>query len=174
MWIDDIAVKKPVSHNFNKGAMIRPLHGLVLHIQQGTEAGTYSWFNQSRAKVSAHFGNPKTGDMEQFVDTDDAAWAQMSGNRHWLSVENEGKTGEELTSSQITNLANLLGWLKWNEDVPLQLAETPADFGLGYHAMGGKSWGNHLACPGKPILRQRLLILERAGFWRPAFESISL
>lgn len=172
MWLEDIAVKRPISHNFNTGGMIRPFHGLVLHIQQGTEEGTFSWFNQSRAKVSAHFGNPKHGDLEQFVDIDDVAWAQMAGNRHWISVENEGKSGQSLTPSQISNLADLLGWLHWNEDVPLQLADNPSGLGLGYHAMGGKAWGGHMQCPGKPIISQRLLIIERAGFWRPPSEDI--
>lgn len=174
MWLEDIAVKRAISHNFNVGGMIRPFHGLVLHIEQGTEEGTFSWFNKSQAKASAHFGNPKHGDLEQFVDIDNVAWAQMAGNHHWISVENEGKSGQSLTPNQISNLADLLGWLHWNEDVPLQVADNPAGFGLGYHAMGGKSWGNHLQCPGKPIINQRLLIIERAGFWRPADEGTSL
>lgn len=168
MWLEDIATKRPIARNFNPGGMKRPFQGLVLHIQQGTESGTFSWFNDARAKASSHFGNPKSGRLEQFVDIDDVAWAQMSGNHRWISVENEGKSGDSLTWTQIQNLADLLGWLHWNEDVPLQLADTPADFGLGYHAMGGKAWGGHLACPGAPIIQQRSLIIERAGFWRPA------
>jgi hypothetical protein len=174
MWLENIAVKKPVSRNFSKGGMVRPLHGLVLHIQVGYEAGTYAAFNKKGYGASSHFGNPKHGDLEQFVDTDDTAWAQVHGNRFWLSVENEGFPGDSLTPSQVANLAALLGWMHWNEDVPLQLANTPADYGLGYHAMGGASWGGHMDCPGKPILQQRLLVLERAGFWRPEPQAVSL
>ncbi len=172
MWLTDIAVKRPISHNFNTGGMIRPIHGLVLHIEQGTEAGTFSWFNQSQAQSSAHFGNPKHGDLEQFVDIDNVAWAQVAGNHAWISVENEGKSGDSLTASQISKLGDLLGWLHWYEDVPLQLADNPAGFGLGYHAMGGQAWGGHLQCPGKPVIGQRLLIIERAGFWRPVTEGV--
>ncbi len=167
MFLDDIADRRLIATNFTRGGMIRPIHGLVLHIQQGTESGTYNWFNNPKAKASAHFGNPKAGPLEQFVDIDDMAWAQAAGNHYWISVENEGKSGDSLTPSQIDNLADLLGWLHWNEDVPLQLADNPAAFGLGYHAMGGKAWGNHPYCPGKPIINQRLLIIERAGFYRP-------
>ncbi len=82
MWLEEIAVKRSVSCNFNKGAMVRPLHGLVLHIQQGTEAGTYSWFNQSRAKVSAHFGNPKLGSAIR-------SWAIWSSL--WTSTTRHGR-----------------------------------------------------------------------------------
>jgi hypothetical protein len=172
MWLSDIAVKRPISHNFNKGGMVRPFHGLVLHIQQGTEAGTFGWFNKSGTGASAHFGNPKHGNLEQWVDIDDVAWAQVAGNHHWISVENEGWSGQSLTPSQMMNCADLLGWLHWNENVPLQLADNPGGFGLGYHAMGGKSWGNHLQCPGEPIINQRLLIIDAAGFWQPAPRGI--
>jgi N-acetylmuramoyl-L-alanine amidase len=193
-WFTE-ALKRPISHNFKTGGMIRPLHGLVLHIEEGTEAGTRGWFNMSvedrqtaldaawrkggsigpQPKAyasSAHFGNPKTGLLEQFVDTANMAYAQMAGNAQWISVENEGHTGDSLTASQINNVAALLGWLRWNEVVPLQLADNPAAFGLGYHGMGGKAWGGHDQCPGKPIINQRLLIIERAGFWRPPSSGI--
>lgn len=167
MFLEDIAVKRPIKANFTPGAMVRPFHGLVLHIEEGTEAGTFGWFNNSKAKSSAHFGNPKEGRLEQFVDIKNVAWAQMAGNRRWISVENEGKSGDLLTSSQIDNLADLLGWLHWYEFVPLRLADKPDDFGLGYHSMGGKKWGGHDRCPGDNIIQQRMLIIERAGFYRP-------
>ncbi len=164
MFLETIANKRAVSANFTKGGMMRPIRGLVLHIQQGTEAGTFSWFNNSKAKVSAHFGNPKQGRLEQFVDIDDVAWAQMAGNHQWISVENEGKSGDALTESQLENLGQLLGWLHLFESVPLQLADNPAASGLGYHAMGGASWGGHSNCPGEPIIGQRMEILKRATF----------
>jgi hypothetical protein len=165
MWLREIAVKRAISKNFNHGGMIRPFQGLVLHIQQGKESGTYSWFNDDRAQASAHFGNPKHGHLEQFVDINDVAWAQMAGNHRWISVENEGMSGDGLTPSQIDNLANLMAWLHWNEDVPLKLANNPHESGLGYHAMGGQRWGGHLQCPGTPIIYQRTVILERARYW---------
>jgi len=174
MWIDDIAKRRPISHNIDRGGMVRPLHGLVLHIQIGHENGTFGSFNTRGFGASSHFGNPKQGDLEQFVDTDDTAWAQKAGNPFWISIENEGFKGHSLTPSQIDNVAKLLGWLHWNEQIPIKLAETPNDFGLGYHAMGKASWGGHIQCPGKPILAQRTLILERAGFWRPEPATIDI
>jgi N-acetylmuramoyl-L-alanine amidase-like protein len=173
MWIDDIANRRPISRNFNHGGMIRPLRGLVLHIQGGHEDGTFGTFNTAGSRRSAHFGNPKQGRLEQFVDTDDMAWAQVAGNPFWISVENEGFGGDSLTPSQLDNVATLLGWLHWNEQVPLKIAETPNDYGLGYHAMGKAAWGA-TGCPGKSILIQRPLILERAGFWRPEPTSIDI
>lgn len=161
MWLTDIAIKRPISRNFSKGGMIRPVHGLVLHIQEGTENGTFRWFNDPKAKASSHFGNPKHGRLEQFASTHDTAWTQKAGNHHWISVENEGKHGDSLTISQVENLAALMNWLHDHEGVPLALADNPAAFGLGYHSMGGKAWGHH-QCPGKPIIHQRSIILALA------------
>lgn len=180
------AVKRPIHHNYTKGGMTRPLHGLVLHIEEGTEAGTRAWFNMTKAErqaafdaewekrgkkgkklkayaSSAHFGNPKHGLLEQFVDTDDQAWAQGTGNRDWISVENEGYSGHALTASQMANLAHLLLWLNQTEQVPLQLADNPAGSGLGYHAMGGKAWGGHDDCPGAKVIAQRPQIIVLAN-----------
>lgn len=162
MWLTTMANKRPV-RNFTTGHMVRPLRGMVLHIQQGHEGGTYSWFNDPKTEVSAHFGNPKKGRLDQFVDTDNEAWAEMGGNRYWISVENEGYPGDYLTDSQIHNLALLMSLLHSTEDVPLQMANSPSGFGLGYHSMGGKPWGNHPKCPGLPIINQRALVLSLAS-----------
>ena len=166
MWLDQVAVRRPLKVHFQHGGMKKPLQGVVLHIQQGHEDGTFSEFNNPAGrKASSHFGNPKKGHLEQFVKISDVAWAQMAGNHRWISVENEGFPGDALTISQIENVANLMAWLHWNEEVPLQVANTPRDFGLGFHAMGGKAWGGHFQCPGKAILNQRQLILARAQSW---------
>jgi hypothetical protein len=79
LFVDEIAVRRPIAVNFNVGGMIRPLHGLVLHIQEGTEDGTFGTFSNRVTKRSAHFGNPKNGPLEQFVDIDNVAWAQVAG-----------------------------------------------------------------------------------------------
>ena len=161
MWLTDVALKHPISCNFTKKGIVRPIHGLVLHIQEGTEKGTYSWFNNKEAKASSHFGNPKAGKLEQFVDTDDMAWTQKAGNPHWLSIENEGHHGDRLNDNQINNLIHLLVALNQTENIPLTLADSPSGRGLGYHSMGGKAWG-HQQCPGKHIIKQRQTILELA------------
>lgn len=139
--------------------------GLVLHIQQGTEAGTDSWFHNPAAKVSAHFGNPKSGPLDQWVDTDDRAWAEVAGNPYWVSVENEGNSGDQLTPSQLENVAELLAWLHTIYDVPLQISDNPAAGipGLTGHGLGGTAWGGHTDCPGRPILDARPQIIARAA-----------
>lgn len=148
--------------NMSPGQMVPHVRGLVLHIEQGTEAGTDAWFHNPASQVSAHFGSSKSGQLDQWVDTADKAWAIVAGNRFWVSIENEGNSGDSLSAEQIENCAQVLAWLHLQENVPLQPANTPSESGLGYHAMGGAAWGGHSDCPGRPIIDQRAHIIERA------------
>lgn len=139
------------------------VHGLVLHIQEGTEAGSEAWFTNPAAQASSHFLNPKSGGLRQLVDTANRAWAEMAGNRHWLSVENEGYSGDQLTDSQVENVAQLFAWIHTTYGTPLQATDDPNGEGLGWHGMGGDAWGGHFDCPGDPIKAQRPRILARAN-----------
>lgn len=148
--------------NRTVNGMRRPILGLVLHIQQGTEAGSEAWLKNPKSKASAHFLNPRVGGLRQLVDTDDRAWAQASGNLNYVSVENEGRSGGTLNGNQLANLAQLMRWLHEVEDVPLILADKPGQRGLIWHGAGGKAWGGHPDCPGAPIVNQRGGILALA------------
>lgn len=139
------------------------VRGLVLHIQEGTEAGSEAWFKNPASQASSHFLNPKTGGLRQLVDTKDRAWAEADGNSHWVSVENEGWAGDELTASQLENAAHLLAWLHTRYAVPLQSTDDVNGKGLGWHGMGGAAWGGHTGCPGDPIKAQRGAIIATAA-----------
>jgi hypothetical protein len=128
----------------------------------GTLEGSESWFNNPTAQASSHFGTGKDGELRQWVDTKDRAWAQGSGNRTYLSIENEGRGGDSLTSAQIEAIAQTFAWVARVYDVPLKLASKVGDKGLAYHALGGSAWGGHTSCPGPKIVAQLPLIVERA------------
>ncbi|HTJ27204.1 MAG TPA: peptidoglycan-binding domain-containing protein [Candidatus Limnocylindria bacterium] len=147
--------------NRTVGQIVHPVMGLVLHIEQGREAGTNAWFHNPASQVSAHFGVSKTGLLQQWVDTDDKAWAIGAGNRLWISVENEGFAGDVLTAEQIDADAKVLAWLHVTDDVPLLTTDEPSTRGLGWHGMGGEAWG-HPDCPGPRIVAQRAQIIEKA------------
>ena len=149
----------------NQGGPMGKILGLVLHIQEGSESGTDAWFHNPASKVSAHFGNPKSGRLDQWVEVGIVAWAEVNGNTNWISVENEGHSGDSLTPSQFENIAELLAWLHTTFDVPLRISDTPVSGtpGLTGHGLGGDSWGGHLDCPGVPILAQRQAIITRAA-----------
>lgn len=150
------------------------VRGLVLHIQQGYESGSEAWFKNPSAQASAHFLNPKAGQLRQLVDTKDRAWAEAAGNSHWVSVENEGFVPDALTPSQVENCAQLLAWLHKVYNVPLVSTDDVNGHGLGWHGMGGDAWGGHPDCPGEHIKAQRGAIIARAsrilGTSGPAYE----
>jgi hypothetical protein len=152
---------RPISVNRTPGGQ-DSVRGVVVHIMAGTFEGTDSWFRNPKAQASSHFGTSKTGRLRQWVDTADRAWAQAGGNRQWLSVENEGKGGDKLTDAQLDANARVLAWAHTAYDVPLRVAHSPSERGLGYHAMGGSDWGGHTSCPGSRIVAQLDDIVRRA------------
>jgi N-acetylmuramoyl-L-alanine amidase/Putative peptidoglycan binding domain len=136
--------------------------GVVLHIQQGNEAGSISWCENPASQVSAHFFAPKTGGLQQLVDTNDVAWAEAAGNAQWLSIENEGYSGEDLTPQQVQACAQVLAKAHQIYGVALASTDDPSVGGLGWHGMGGDAWGGHPDCPGTPITAQRAAIIDAA------------
>ncbi|MGY5127264.1 peptidoglycan-binding protein [Streptomyces nigrescens] len=148
--------------NCTKGGQ-EAVYGVVLHIMQGTLWGSDSWFRNPSAQASSHFGVGKDGTILQWVDTSDRAWAQAGGNRTWISIEHEGKSGDSLTAAQIAADGKILAWAHKTHGVKLQSTDSVTGRGLGWHGMGGSAWGGHTACPGTPIKNQRDEILKAAG-----------
>lgn len=152
---------RPTPVNYTAGGMLE-VRGVVVHIMAGTLPGTESWFRNPDARASSHFGTGKDGQLRQWVDTRDRAWAQADGNRYWLSVENEGQGGDALTDAQLDRNAEVLAWAHRLYSVPLQVASGTNGKGLGWHAMGGSDWGGHTSCPGTKIVAQLPEIVRRA------------
>jgi hypothetical protein len=159
----------------NQSGAMKQQRGLVVHIASGYYEGTIAWEKNPDADVSSHFVSGRDGRMAQLVDTDRTAWTQRDGNGYWLSVECEGFAvddalhathpgWEKLTAAQIEGVAQLLARGHQQYGYPLQLAGSPAGYGLGYHSMGaenGYNWG-HLHCPGEAVKAQLPEILARA------------
>lgn len=162
IW-SDIADWIGPSPNKYPGAEQRPLW-VVLHIQQGSEAGTISWQRNPASKVSSHFLAPKSGRLAQMLDTADASWSVVNGNLQALSIECEGNSGDTLTADQIEAAAQVLARAHTLYGIPLAICDDPnRGAGLTGHGLGGAAWGSHFDCPGPPILAQRPQIITRAA-----------
>jgi hypothetical protein len=164
IWSDIAEWIGPTQNEYPGG--MGAVAGVVLHIQDGTEAGTEAWQHNPAAQVSSHFLAPRAGGLKQMVDTRDAAFAEVSGNLHWISIENEGYGGQALTDGQIQACAKVLARAHVVYGVPLQLCDNPLSpgaAGLTGHGRGGAAWGGHYDCPGDPVLNQRAAIIERAA-----------
>lgn len=161
MAIAPFATQKLLKVNFNAKGM-KGHKGVVLHIMDGTLDGTNSWFNNPHSEASSHFGNGKDGRLFQWVDTDNKAWTEASGNPLWISIENEGKGGDALTPKQIANCAKIYEWAEKLYHFGFAITSNVNQNGLGHHSMGGQDWGGHLNCPGTKIIAQKPLIIARA------------
>lgn len=136
---------------------------VVVHIAQGSLAGTDAWFKDPASRLSAHFGTGKDGRLVQWVDATDKAWAEAAYNSQAISIENEGHSGDSLTAAQVEQCAQVLAWTYSTFGVPIQVAPTAAADGLIGHGQLGATGGNHPGCPGGPIVAQFAEIVDRAA-----------
>ncbi|MFI8346325.1 N-acetylmuramoyl-L-alanine amidase [Streptomyces sp. NPDC085596] len=64
---------------------------VVIHVTQGSYAGTISWFQNPSAQVSAHYVvRSSDGQITQTVREKDTAWHARSGNASGIGIEHEG------------------------------------------------------------------------------------
>ena len=140
----------------------------IVHIMEGTLAGTDSWFRNPAAQVSAHFGAGRAGELYQWVGTTNQAWHAEDANDYSIGCECEGdiETGEsKLTKPQLEMVARAYHWsAKAHPDIGLWLNRRPFNGqGLSWHGAGGAAWGGHFDCPGDGIRGQLPEILKRAA-----------
>src|SRR5690606_26330904 len=132
----------PVPNRTPGGMVPQPL-GLVPHVIVGTLRSADLVFHQAAQRKSAHFGVARDGQLVQWVDTADRAWAQAAGNSHWWSAECEGYDTEPHTPAQIATLARLAVWLRELSPFPLRVTDDVNTPGIISHRCGGKQWGAH-------------------------------
>jgi len=178
----DLAEWRGPTPNVGKGMLEQ--RGMVVHIAQGSYEGTIGWQKNPDANVSSHFvvagaGDAVDGKIAQVVDLDVAAWTQIDGNGHWVSVENSGFSPNKLTAAQFESNAQLYARGMRDFAWPARLATSPADVGLAYHGLAcagpggdprapwtventsGQTWG-HCDCPGAGVIGQLPAMLLRA------------
>ncbi|MCF6524462.1 peptidoglycan-binding protein [Streptomyces sp. JJ36] len=64
---------------------------VVVHVTQGSYAGTISWFQNPSSDVSAHYVvRSSDGEVTQMVRDRDTAWHARSGNPYSVGIEHEG------------------------------------------------------------------------------------
>ncbi|MEV4813346.1 N-acetylmuramoyl-L-alanine amidase [Micromonospora avicenniae] len=64
---------------------------VIIHVTQGSYAGTVSWFQNPSAGVSAHYVvKSSNGEITQMVREGDTAYHARSGNAYGVGIEHEG------------------------------------------------------------------------------------
>ncbi|MHA0041494.1 N-acetylmuramoyl-L-alanine amidase [Deinococcus sp. PEB2-63] len=78
--------------NFTKGRSVRP-DRVLIHVADGTYAGTLSWFQNPQCNTSAHYTVATDGRVGQSVSESDTAWhaGQWEMNERSIGIEHEGQ-----------------------------------------------------------------------------------
>jgi N-acetylmuramoyl-L-alanine amidase len=80
------------SPNFNRRPSSSDIWAIVIHSTANSSLeGVISWFNNSSARVSAHYSIGKDGRIAQHVRDKDRAW--HAGNSEWKGVPNVNNYG---------------------------------------------------------------------------------
>lgn len=164
MWYPG-AEHKPLTVNYANGGCDPRI--VIIHIMEGTLAGTDGWFRNPRSQVSAHFGVGRKGEVIQWVGTGNRAWHAADANSYAIGIECEGEVEnpaeDSLTSEQVRAIGGIVAWAHKENSIPLWLNSRPyTGRGLSWHGLGGASWGNHPNCPGTHIRAQLPDILAAA------------
>lgn len=78
------------SSNFVAGRT-KSIDTVVIHVTQGSYAGSISWFQNPDSNVSAHYTiRSSDGEVTQSVREADTAWHAGGGNAHSVGIEHEG------------------------------------------------------------------------------------
>lgn len=140
--------------------------GVVMHTEDGYEAGTVATFMNPAAQVSAFFSISTSGAIHQYLPVGHGycAWTQAAGNQAWRGIECEDFTHPSLplTPAQVIAFAQILEACSAYDGFPLQVTDDVNGTGLGWHGMGGQDWGGHLSCPGDVRKAQRPQIIALA------------
>lgn len=156
------AIYRPLTVNKNRKRLT--LHNRVnLHVAVSEAASLFGFFNQS-GRADSHFYVRKDGVVEQYVDTDWRANADLEGNDATISIETQGginnPNGEQWTPQQVESLAQIYAWAVKTHGVAIKIASSSKlgeeSRGLSWHRLGIN--GNFPALPS--VLAGRL---QRGG-----------
>jgi N-acetylmuramoyl-L-alanine amidase len=102
------------------------VEGIVIHLMDGTLVGTDAWFSDPRAKVSAHYGIGRNGEIHQYVLEQNrayhagrvnpeppvlpilAAHPGRNPNGYLLGIEHEGTVDDDWPEAQVQASAELV------------------------------------------------------------------
>lgn len=137
------ALWKPIEARFLPGKRLVAHNRVNLHVAVSEAASLHAFFNQS-GRPSSHFYVRKDGTVEQYVDTDYRAEADLDGNDATISVETQGGVtnaqGEPWTPEQVEALAQIYAWAVRTHGIALKIAESShlgePSKGLSWHRLG--------------------------------------
>lgn len=125
--------KRLIPINFTKGRAGHKPVAIVIHLMDGTLAGTDAWFRNPAAQASTHYGVGLDGTTYQWVEEENMAWGngrvlsptwklidlKVNPNLYTISIEHEGVSGHIWTDAQYAADAELVKAIAARYDIPL-------------------------------------------------------
>lgn len=117
---------------------------LVYHTAVSNATSLFDLFNIDGEPV-AHFYIAEDGSVEQYVDTNVRASAELDGNHDCIGVESwdgatgfHGTDGPAWNDAQVEAAAQLAAWVNKTHGIPLRrlLTSRPGSTGVGWHRLG--------------------------------------
>jgi N-acetylmuramoyl-L-alanine amidase len=162
---------KKYSPNFTPGRRSYKPEAIVIHIMQGSLTGTDSWFSNCKAKVSAHYGVGKNGEVHQFVNEKDIAWhagvitspswslikkapngLYINPNYYTIGIEHEGTVDADWTDAMYQSTSTLIADISKRWNIPIDRNHI-----IGHHEIYAVK-----ACPGHKVDFTKLISMAIA------------
>lgn len=108
------------SSNFTSGRS-QSIDTVVVHVTQGSYAGSISWYQNPESNVSAHYTiRSSDGEVTQSVRDADTAWHARNANSHSVGIEHEGYVDDAswFTDSMYRSSAALTKHLAAKHNIP--------------------------------------------------------
>jgi hypothetical protein len=138
------AIQRPVDRYKPGGSNHTPMpnpHRLCFHTAVSSGDSLFALFNTPGNAV-AHFYIREDGKVEQYVDTDTRASANLDGNDDTIAVESwdNGAPGGQVpdwTPAQVEAAAKLAAWVHDTHNIPLDPCDaSPGSRGVTWHRKG--------------------------------------
>ena len=127
---------------------------IIIHVAQGSYAGTLNWFQDSRAGSSAHYTVGRSGRVGQSVHNADVAWhaGWWAYNKRSIGIEHAGYVSNpnSFSIAMYNASARLTAWLCRRHRIPITRANiighnqvpgcSGAGGGVSCHTDPGRHW----------------------------------
>jgi hypothetical protein len=111
------------SRNYSNASRPPTINKIIIHVAQGSYAGTLNWFKNPAAKASAHYTVSKYGAVGQSVREQDIAWhaGWWNYNKTSIGIEHAGYIGDRswFTKAMYRSSARLTAYLCRKYRIPV-------------------------------------------------------
>lgn len=132
------AIRKPITASKGRDRLT-VWNRMNLHVAVSEAETLHHVFNVPK-QVDSHFYVRRSGAIEQYVDTDWQAFADLEGNDATISVETQGMGGGGWTEEQRESLARLYAWAVRTHGIAKKMATSSKigteSKGLSWHRLG--------------------------------------